>query len=57
MNEFALLAQIGTDFYEIGYAKEFTAKNTGTLKFRFNDSKLDDNSGSASVTVKVTCME
>ena len=55
LHELALLAQIGTDFYEVGSGATFTAKNEGTLRFQFNDWKLNDNSGSAKVEITVRC--
>ena len=55
LHEFALLAQVGADFYEIGAGANITASNDGTLKFQFNDWKLDDNSGSAQVRITVKC--
>jgi hypothetical protein len=55
LHELALLAQVGTDFYEVGSRATFIAKNEGTLKLRFNDWKLDDNSGRATVDISVKC--
>jgi hypothetical protein len=55
LHELALLAQVGTDFYEVGSGATFTAKNEGTLRFQFNDWKLDDNSGRAKVHITVRC--
>ena len=55
LHEFALLAQVGADFYEIGAGANITASNDGRLKFQFNDWKLDDNSGSAQLNVTVKC--
>jgi hypothetical protein len=54
LHEYALIAQIGSDFYEIGAGARFTVKNSGYLRFQFNDSKLEDNSGSAEVNIAVT---
>jgi hypothetical protein len=53
LHEYALLAQVGYDFYEVGTGATFTAKNGGPLRFQFNDWKLDDNSGSATVELAV----
>ncbi len=54
LHEYALLAQIGGDFYEIGAGATFIVKNSGHLRFQFNDWKLEDNSGSADVEITVT---
>ena len=55
LHELALLAQVGTDFYEIGSRRTFTAKNEGTLRLQFNDWQLADNSGEATVDITVNC--
>ena len=55
LHELALLAQVGTDFYEVGSGATFTIKNEGGLRFQFNDWKLDDNSGRAKVDLAVRC--
>lgn len=52
--EYALLAKVGGDFYEVRTGATFTAANEGQLMFQFNDWKLDDNSGFARVQVSVT---
>src|SRR5688572_2064368 len=53
-HEYALLAQIGGEFYEIGAGATFTTQYGGSLRLLFNDWKLDDNSGSAEVDVAIT---
>jgi hypothetical protein len=55
LHEYALLAQVGADFYEVGVAANFTAKNDGKLRYQFNDSMLRDNQGSARVQLTVRC--
>ncbi|HXV80690.1 MAG TPA: toll/interleukin-1 receptor domain-containing protein [Candidatus Binatia bacterium] len=55
LHEYALLAQVGADFYEIGAGANITPSNDGRLKFQFNDWKLDDNSGSAQLSITVKC--
>lgn len=53
-HEYALMAQIGGEFYEIGAGATFTTQYGGSLRLLFNDWKLDDNKGSAEVEVAIT---
>jgi hypothetical protein len=53
LHEYALLAQIGGTFTEVGAGKSFESGQGGWLNLQFNDWKLDDNSGSANVIVTV----
>ena len=55
LHEYALLTQIGLDWYEIGSGATFTVKNEGTLRLQFNDWQLDDNSGTAEVVITIQC--
>src|SRR5260370_14517941 len=50
---YALLAQIGGDFYEVGSGLSFKSKNEGRLNFLFNDTKYTDNSGKPTVDLTV----
>ncbi len=54
LHEYALLAQVGSTFHEVGAGATFSATEDGTLRFQFNDFFLTDNSGSAEVDVTVT---
>jgi hypothetical protein len=52
--QFALLALIGGDKYEVGSGLTFKATNDGLLGFLFNDTDHTDNDGIAAVEVTVT---